>query len=119
MVNEDETSVYNYLNTRIDDLYKSFNQRFEHNERQVDRAERSLNERLASVNEFRLVLTDQQKLLVTRSEHRDFIDRVDRIESRLSLLEGRSKGISTSWGYLVGAVGLIVAFLTILTIDII
>lgn len=116
--NENPPSIYNYLNSRLDDLYREFNKRFELNESQVDRAERSLNERLASVNEFRLVLTDQQKLLVTRAEHKDFIDRVDRIESRLSLLEGRNKGVSASWGYLIGAVGLIVAFLTIFSIDI-
>ena len=119
MLNENNVSMYDYLNTRLDDMYKAFNQRFESNERQVDRAERSLNERLASVNEFRLVLTDQQKLLVNRTEYKDLIDRVDRLESRVSLSEGRGKGISASWGYLVGAIGLIVGFITIFSIDII
>jgi tetrahydromethanopterin S-methyltransferase subunit G len=117
MLNENNVNIYDYLNTRLNDLYNSFEQRFESNERQVDRAERFLNERLASVNEFRLVLSDQQKLLVNRTEYKDLIDRVDRLESRVSMSEGRGKGISASWGYLVGAVGLIVAFVTIFSID--
>jgi hypothetical protein len=119
MTKDNKVAMFDYINMRLSDITFAIDNRFEQNERQVQRSERELNERLASVNEFRLVLTDQQKLLVTRSEHRDFIDRVDRIESRLSSLEGRGKGINAGWGYLVGAVGIIVSFVTILSIDVI
>jgi hypothetical protein len=119
MTKNNRAMMFDYINIRLSDMILAINNRFEQNEKQVERAERTLNERLASVNEFRLVLTDQQKLLVNRTEYQNLSDRVDRIESRLSLLEGRGKGLSAGWGYLVGAIGLIVGFITILSIDLI
>jgi hypothetical protein len=40
-------------------------------------------------------------------------DKIDDIKSRLTLIEGRSKGSGDLWGYVVGGIGLVVAMATL------
>lgn len=61
-------------------------------------------------NEFRGQLADQQATFITRTEalSRDQAnaDKTDALAARADRTEGRSGGLNSGWGYLVGAIGL-------------
>lgn len=96
----------------------------------TEKDQNATREKFSAVNEFRGALDDLSKTMATRREMEDFrkgmditIDglkiqtnvlgsRLDRapelraLEERTSLAQGRSAGLTTGWGLLVGALGL-------------
>jgi hypothetical protein len=76
----------------------------------VSKAELASERRFEGVNEFRATLSDQAATFITRSEvEQRFVtnaEKVDDMQSRLRLIEGRSSGLNAGWGYLVAAIGI-------------
>ena len=68
-------------------------------------------------NEFRGQLADQQSTFITRTETlaraQSNADKIDALATRIDRTEGRSTGLNAGWGWLIGAVGLIGALISI------
>lgn len=77
----------------------------------VTKAETASNERLAGMNEFRQSIQDISKLQITRTEvEQKFMataDKLGALEKWRDGQAGRSSGLGSMWGYVVGAIGLI------------
>lgn len=84
----------------------------------VIKAETATEKRFESVNEFRAQLADQSNTLMPRAEytvqHKALEDRVSDLTDRINKTEGKSSGVNSSWGYLIGAVGLATAVISII-----
>lgn len=74
----------------------------------VIKAENATERRFEAVNEFRQTLSDQAGTFVSRAEYNALKERMDRGE-------GRGSGLSAGWGYIVGAGGLIVVAIAVVT----
>ena len=92
-------------------------QRFDAQQKALDKAEAAAEKRFESVNEFRNQLKDQQALFATRAE---MIARFQTLEEKigaaaaiLNKSEGRGSGRDYVAGYFIGLAGLIVAALSI------
>lgn len=79
-------------------------------EKAVHKSETSIERRFEAVNEFRATLSDQAAHFVTRSElevlRQQWRESTETLAARLDKSEGRSMGITSGWGYLIGAVTL-------------
>jgi hypothetical protein len=82
-------------------------------DRAVTKAEIAAEKRFDSVNEFRGQLRDQNATFLTRAEaDQRFIalsDKVISLTARIDKAEGLGSGLSAGWGYLVGAIGMVIA----------
>jgi len=106
-------SLKDYVDARMEDMILMLQQRIDAAERAITKSDVSLNNRFAAVNEFRLALSDQTRNFISRTEYSLMSDRLDRMEARINISEGKSSGINMGWGYLVGAAGIIFAIITI------
>lgn len=79
----------------------------------VTKAEDAANKRFDSVNEFRQTLTDQAARLlakdVAEARFKAVEDRLASVSSRLDEIKAIGEGAGTLWGWLVGAVGVVIA----------
>lgn len=86
-------------------------------ERAILKVETNTNARFDSVNEFRGTLSDQQRLLIPRSEAEFRINSLEQqiraIASRQDIQEGGKRGSHEGWGWAAAVVGLIIAVVTI------
>lgn len=93
----------------------------------VTKAEIANEKRFDGVNEFRSQLNDQARTFLTRNEaeqalmgaqhERDALkQRIDKLETKADRAAGRTEGLGAGWSILIGAVGLVVAILTIVGI---
>lgn len=93
-------------------------------EKAVTKAESASERRFESINEFRGQLNDMINTLMPRAEaqtrDRALIERLDTmrdaqtaLSSRLDLMAGQSKGVGTSIGFIVGAVGVITSIIIV------
>lgn len=77
----------------------------------VVKAEAAAEKRFDSVNEFRNTLKDQQQTLLPRAEavvqFKIMQERLDAIDARLTLIQGRSEGASWLWSIVLGLAGLV------------
>jgi predicted nucleic acid-binding Zn-ribbon protein len=96
---------------------QSAEERFVAQKEAISKAEQGAEERFRSVNEFRAVLTEQQRTLITRSELEakleSIYEKIDSLKSSTLMAEGTGKGTHAVWGYIMGAIGLILTILTI------
>lgn len=96
---------------------KIVNGAFAANREAIVKAELSIEKRLDSVNEFRKTLSDQTASFVPRQElDQRFLaveKSVDHIDKQLSETAGKSHGLNQGWGILLGAIGFIVALVTL------
>lgn len=83
-------------------------------EKAVAKAEAATEKRFESVNEFRQSLSDQTASFPSRVELQALADRVADLATRMDRTEGKSTGLNAGWGYLLGALGLAVAVITLL-----
>ncbi len=79
----------------------------------IDKAENAMERRFDSINEFREQLSDQTRTYMPRAEyeakHSAINARIDSIDSRLTLAEGRSSGIQASWAVLIAVLTIALA----------
>jgi len=95
----------------------------------VLKAESATEKRFEAVNEFRQTLSDQTATFIPRAEaiqraeqnaekitalDKRMTDALSDINSRLDRTAGKSSGVDAFWGYLVGAVGLLAAVISII-----
>lgn len=114
---------------RLNELDKRYEQRFIAQEKAVvaalqaakeavNKAETATEKRFEGVNEFRSSLSDLTATMMPRSESTArwsaLADRVNKLESNMDLIHGRGKGLSDTWGYVVGAIGAIGAVVAII-----
>jgi vacuolar-type H+-ATPase subunit I/STV1 len=112
-------TLYLHFSQRISELDRRVLDRFEAQQRSVEqlseaseraltKAETATENRFASVNEFRAVLTEQSGTLATRSEvniiTRQLEDRVREIQSRMDRLQGNASGFHAGWSYVIAGV---------------
>jgi hypothetical protein len=86
----------------------------------VTKAEQATEKRFEGVNEFRQTLSDQASTFINRREFEALREaqaqRTVELAARVDKTEGRSTGLDASWGYLVGAAGLILALVSVATL---
>lgn len=84
-------------------------------EKAVSKAEAASEKRFEAVNEFRAQLADLVARLLPRIEydaaHAAVIERINALAARVDKTEGRSGGFNAGWGYLLGAAGIVLAFI--------
>lgn len=89
---------------------RRYEQRFDAQEKAVDAALTAANQRLNVMNEFRGALTDQAATFATRIEVDQRLatndEKLSAVVGRLDRIEGRTSGISSGWGVLLGVVGI-------------
>lgn len=82
-------------------------------DRAVSKAEAATERRLEGMNEFRAALSDNSRILMPRAESeariRAISDRMEELIKRIDAREGRTAGRSDVWGWIVGAIGVILA----------
>ena len=86
-------------------------------EKAVTKAEIATEKRFEGVNEFRGALQDAAKNQITRVEveawREQSRDAQATLAARIQLIEGRSQGMSSGWGYLAGFIGVAVGIITV------
>ena len=105
-------SLKEYIDRRIDELDQRLLDRFTQSDSSVAKAERTMNERLNSMNEFRDALRDQANRMATRAEVEKMNEEIQELRRAKSNLDGRmvilnvtvSAAVSILTGLLVGAV---------------
>lgn len=102
---------------RFLDLEKALQVALQGSQKAIDKAENATERRFAAVNEFRQTLSDQATQFVVRKEadaqSARLTDRLVDLDKRITRAEGRGSGLQSSWGYLLGAVTLVMTILTI------
>lgn len=121
-------TLHAHIMAFMDEREKRYEQRFRAQEEADRKLEATTSARFSSVNEFRAALTDQTATFMPRSEAEQRAKQTEerqalfeqrasetfgRITSRLDLTAGRSSGFDKGWGYLVGALGTILAIIAI------
>ena len=109
-----------YLEARISEADKRYQQRFDAQEAAQKYAQEKANEfrgSLDDVGKKQMPRTEAEALIKasaerTGSELNATNQKVDMLISRMDRNEGRGSGLNSGWGYLVGGVGLIVLIIT-------
>ncbi len=84
-----DVALKEYMDRRIDDLAAAFRERFTLNDSAIAKAERTMNERLNSMNEFRDALRDQANRMATRVEVEKVESDVQELQRAKANLDGR------------------------------
>ena len=88
-------------------------------DRSIAKAETANEKRFEAVNEFRETLADQQRSLIPRTEAEGrfsaMSEKILDISDRVKTSEGRRGGGSSMLGYIIGAFGLLLTILSIIS----
>jgi hypothetical protein len=82
-----EITLREHIEARLDALERHFDSRFDAAQTAIDKAEKSMNERLLSMNEFRDTLRDQASRFATLLQLDEKMTSVIKLEERLRDLE--------------------------------
>lgn len=133
-------TLHVFLVTMIQANDKRYEQRFAEQKAAVDaalaaadravvKAEAASDKRFEGVNEFRAVLSDQQRLLLLRSEadvteravnervstlDKGINDKLNTLKEQMDRLQAERLGIKGGWGSAVGVVGLVALVVSII-----
>lgn len=114
---------------RLGELDKRYEQRFEAQEkavvaaitaadRAVGKAETATEKRFDGVNEFRASLSDLTATMMPRQEAmvqiNNLAERINKLEAFINMSHGRGKGLSDTWGYVVGAIASATAIVAVI-----
>ena len=91
-----DVALKEYFDRRLDDLDRRFTDRFVLADSAVAKAERTMNERLNSMNEFRDALRDQSARMAPRSEMDKIDEAVRELQQAKANLDGRLVVLSGS-----------------------
>ena len=87
-------------------------------DRAVVKAELAADKRFDGVNEFRQTLSDQNATFITRTEAEAAINRnttdIAKLTARMDVSSGRGVGAQVVWGYVSGAVGLLLTVVSVI-----
>ena len=93
-------------------LYRHFSALLTAQEKAINLAEKNAEAWRASANEWRGAMTDRERTFMARGELDTRFASIDTqlndLKKQVSLMAGKSSGLNAGWGYLVGAVGLII-----------
>ncbi len=110
-------SLREYVDVRFDAQEKAVQSALAAAEKAVIKAETASEKRFESVNEFRSTLNDYSRTLMPRSEAEQALktinDKIDILTSRINKRDDRGRGMGEIWGYIAGAVGMLVAIVAI------
>jgi hypothetical protein len=134
---EPSLSLRDHLQALMAEMDKRYQQRFDDQTRAIDaafaaskeavtKAEVATESRLQSMNEFRGTIEDQARGKVSKEQFEAFHESATKADealreligalgSRLDRIEGKSTGISSSWGILVAVVGFVGVALAVYT----
>ena len=101
------------LRRQITSLEKLVDAKFMAQSEAVLTATVAMNARFESVNEFRAALSDQSRTFVTRQELSDIERRINKVENRLSEMDGRVVGWSAGIGLVVLIISITTQFINI------
>jgi hypothetical protein len=125
------SKVGNERDRRYEDRFKAMDEKtslaLTASEKAVTKAEVSTEKRFDAVNEFRGTLSDQAATLLPRAEasarFTSYDEKFEEMKKEIVSLresrkgsEGISQGYKAGWGYVVGAVGLVLAVLSIVAL---
>lgn len=86
-------------------------------DRAVAKAEMAAEKRFEAVNEFRAALADNFRTLMPRSESEQAIraltEKLDTLTARVNARDDRGRGMGALWGVAAGAIGLLIAIISI------
>ena len=85
-----DVSLRDYIERRITDLEQQITLRFTLNDEAISKAERTMNDRLNGMNEFRDALKDQAGRMATRIELEALLDQVHDLRRTHANWEGRA-----------------------------
>ena len=113
MTEDDRISMKAYVDQRFADSHRAIQTALDSSERAVSRANEAADARFASVNEFRNVLTDQQRSLMPRSEydtaHKNLLDRIVALEAFRYEASGGSRASGDLIGRAIAVIAVLVA----------
>lgn len=112
-----------YLESRIDGNDNRYDQRFAAQEAATKYAQEKSNEfrgSLEDIGKKQMPRTEAEAIFKALGEKMESLaranaEKIDALQARVDRNEGRSGGLSSGWGYLVGAVGLVAALIAIAT----
>ena len=110
----DYVTLKEYVDTRMDATEKQTELTRYVLEKQTELTRINLEGRLSSMNEFRAQLTDQASTFITRREHDILAEKIDKMESKMDLQEGKASQSSVFWAYGLSAVGILLGVISAL-----
>jgi hypothetical protein len=90
-----EVPLRDYIERRLDDLDRRYEQRFADGLAAITKAEQAINDRLAGMNEFRDALKDQASRMATRAELEAVGELVSELRRAKAHLDGRLVMLAT------------------------
>lgn len=92
--------------------------RFLENQRAIDKAERTMNSRLESMNEFRDTLKDQASKFITREETlliiKPILDSVKTLENSKATLDGKASQSAVNFSSAISVIGMLIAIMSLI-----
>jgi len=105
------------LRELIDERDRLYAERALASEKSIDKADANAEKWRANANEWRAAMVDREQRFASRletdAEFRTLRIELTSLKETRSLLLGRGAGGAAMWGYLVGAMGLVIALSTL------
>jgi hypothetical protein len=126
---DEGVSLKEYINDKLSNLEKSIDMRFQSvnmttnsalasADKATLKAETAVEKRLEGLNELRSMALDQQRTFIPRAEtdiiNKSITDRLDKIENKITAIDGKEVGLSQGWGWAVGVIGIIATIIAVI-----
>lgn len=108
-VRQARITLERHLDAILTEKERRYEQRWASQQEAIDKAEKSIGERLNLLNELR-------EDVVTTGQFDSLAERVHDIKARLDKIEGSGVGKNAFWGYLIGAGGMATALVTVVVL---
>lgn len=112
---ENDISIKEYLDRRLEDLEKRLCDRFEMQNTALDKAEQRMNERLEGMNEFRDAMKDQASTYVTEdiysARHEALRESINDLKLSRAELKGKANQNAVVIAYIITAISIILSLI--------